>query len=119
MVYEILSTVLYHELKELGMGVTLCGKPWRGTCSGYPMYRVVSREKLPHLLIKLLSRISLWGRGTNEGGKLVVYYESINRELKTIPIYECRCDERLKTKTEESTRLVYTHQQKSLFIMNR
>ena len=37
-----------------------------------------------------------------------VYYESINRELKTRPIYECRCDERLKTKAEESTRLAYT-----------
>jgi hypothetical protein len=24
------------------------------------------------------------------------------------PIYECRCDERLKTKVEESTRLEYT-----------
>ena len=38
----------------------------------------------------------------------VVYYESIKRELKTNPIYECRCDERLKTKAEESTRLAYT-----------
>ena len=38
----------------------------------------------------------------------VVYYESIKRELKIKPIYECRCDERLKTKGEESTRLVYT-----------
>ena len=38
----------------------------------------------------------------------VVYYESIKRELKTRPIYECRDDERLKTKAEESTRLVYT-----------
>jgi hypothetical protein len=37
-----------------------------------------------------------------------VYYESIKREVKTRPIYECRCDERLKTKPEESTRLVYT-----------
>jgi hypothetical protein len=37
-----------------------------------------------------------------------VYYESIKRELKTRPIYECRCDERLKTKAEESTRLTYT-----------
>ena len=36
------------------------------------------------------------------------YYESINRELKTRHTCECRCDERLKTKTEESTRLVYT-----------
>ncbi len=32
----------------------------------------------------------------------------IKRELKTRPIYECRYDERLKTKTEESTLLVYT-----------
>jgi hypothetical protein len=30
-------------------------------------------------------------------GKLVVYYESINRELKIKPIYECRCDGRLQT----------------------
>jgi hypothetical protein len=28
--------------------------------------------------------------------------------LMTLPIYECRCDERLKTKTEKSTRLAYT-----------
>jgi hypothetical protein len=32
----------------------------------------------------------------------------MNRELKTRPIYDCRCDERLKTKAEESTRLTYT-----------
>ena len=38
----------------------------------------------------------------------VVYYESIKRELKTKLIYECRCDERLKTKVEESTRLTCT-----------
>ena len=38
----------------------------------------------------------------------VVYYESMKRELKTRPLYECRCDERLKTKAEESTRLAYT-----------
>jgi hypothetical protein len=34
--------------------------------------------------------------------------ESMKRELKTRPIYECRCDERLKSKSEESTLLVYT-----------
>ena len=39
---------------------------------------------------------------------LFVYYYSIKRELKTRPIYECRCDERLKTKAEESTRLACT-----------
>jgi hypothetical protein len=33
------------------------------------------------------------------------YYESIKRELKKRLIYEYRCDERLKSKTEESTRL--------------
>ena len=38
----------------------------------------------------------------------VVYYESLKRELKTKPIYEFRCDERLKTKVEESTGLTYT-----------
>ena len=51
-----------------------------------------------------------------------VYYESINRDLKTRPIYECRCDERLKTKDEESTRLVYTGflgELNCCFIMNR
>ena len=41
-------------------------------------------------------------------GFRVVYYESMNRELKRRPIYECRCDERLKTKDEGSTRLTYT-----------
>ncbi len=40
--------------------------------------------------------------------KLVVYYESMKRDLQTRPIYECRCDERLKTKVEESTCLTYT-----------
>ena len=37
-----------------------------------------------------------------------VYYEVIKRELKRRPVYECRCDERLKDKAEGSTRLTYT-----------
>ena len=36
------------------------------------------------------------------------YQRIKEEELKTRPIYECRCDERLKTKAEESTRLTYT-----------
>jgi hypothetical protein len=36
------------------------------------------------------------------------YYDSITRELKRRLIYEYRYDERLKTKTEESTRLADT-----------
>jgi hypothetical protein len=47
----------------------------------------------------------LQGLGVRE---LVVYYESMKRVLQTRPIYECRCDERLKTEAEESTRLTYT-----------
>ena len=39
---------------------------------------------------------------------LFVYYESLKRELKTKPIYEFRCNERLQTKVEEFTRLVCT-----------
>ncbi len=34
-----------------------------------------------------------------------VYYETIKRDLKIKPISECRCDEGLKTKAEESTYL--------------
>jgi hypothetical protein len=37
-----------------------------------------------------------------------VYYESIKRESKIRGIYECRCDERLQTKTKKFTRLPYT-----------
>ena len=37
-----------------------------------------------------------------------VYYESIKREPKIRGIYECRCDERLQTKTKRFTRLPYT-----------
>ena len=57
---------------------------------------------------------------------LYVYYESIKRELKTKLICECRYDERLKTKVEESTHLTYTvlydktnFTNELLFIMNR
>ena len=37
-----------------------------------------------------------------------VYYESLKRALKTKTIYGYRCDERLKTNVEESTRLAHT-----------
>ena len=38
-------------------------------------------------------------------GPARVYYESIKREPKIRGIYECRCDERLQTKTKKFTRL--------------
>ena len=37
---------------------------------------------------------------------VVVYYESLKRELKTYNIYECRCNGRLQTK--RFTRLAHT-----------
>ncbi len=37
---------------------------------------------------------------------IVVYHESIKREVKRRLTHEYRCDERLKTKKEESTILV-------------
>ena len=40
---------------------------------------------------------------------VIVYYESIKRELKTRPIYVCRCDERLKPTAEKSTRLAFMY----------
>ena len=52
------------------------------------------------------------GRGTGtpkvdrrSSAMLFVYYESIKRELKIRSTYECRCYERLQTKTKEFTRL--------------
>ena len=42
------------------------------------------------------------------GSNQFVSYESRNRELKRRLIYECRCDERLKTKVEGSGHLRYT-----------
>jgi hypothetical protein len=48
-------------------------------------------------------------RGTpKHKDKVKVFFESRKRELKTRPIYECWCDERLKTKSEKATRLGYT-----------
>ena len=38
----------------------------------------------------------------------MVYYESTKREVKRRPIYECRYDERLRTKAEKSECLTYT-----------
>jgi hypothetical protein len=36
--------------------------------------------------------------------RFVVYYEGIKQEIKRKPIYECQCDERLKTKAAGPTR---------------
>ena len=48
------------------------------------------------------------GAGRCRDRVVVVYYESIKREVKTKPRYECRYDEELKTRVEESTLLVCT-----------
>jgi hypothetical protein len=48
------------------------------------------------------------GRSTSNRRNKFVCYESRKRDLKTRPTYECRCDERLKTKSAKSTRPGYT-----------
>jgi hypothetical protein len=51
-----------------------------------------------------------------------VYYETIKRESKRRPIFESRCDERLKAKPHSSQTLGYTgdwNTQSMLFLMNR
>ncbi len=49
-----------------------------------------------------------WGTVPETDVLFIVYYESIKGDLKRRLIYEYRCDERLKTKKEESTRLADT-----------
>ena len=49
-----------------------------------------------------------WGLISDPSFVVFVYYESIKQEVKIKPIYECRCDERLKTKAKESTHLTST-----------
>ncbi len=58
-----------------------------------------------------LSRRGTWSwtiRSSRTKKRIVIYYEWMKRELKIRPICECRCDERLNTKVEESTRLTHT-----------
>jgi hypothetical protein len=49
---------------------------------------------------------------------LFVYYQSIKRKLNRRIILECRCDERLKSKSEGSTRLVYTGDSGGIRVVN-
>ncbi len=60
-------------------------------------------------VLEVIDTLSILRKSNDdERRKLVVYYESIKRNLKRRRIYEYRCDERLKTKNEESTRLADT-----------
>jgi hypothetical protein len=66
------------------------------------MHTYVHKKILRHMKLRAHTRNTV-----NSSGKRA-FSGSLKRELKTRPIYECRCDERLKTKVEESTRLSYT-----------
>jgi hypothetical protein len=57
-----------------------------------------------------ISTMRLHRTYTLMGSQTIVYNELRKGELKTRPIYECRCDERLKTKDEKSTNLTVSHQ---------
>ncbi len=58
--------------------------------------------------VSCLAIKSIFRNSTFCGDDFILYYESIKWELQSRPINECRCDERLKTKAEESTHLTYT-----------
>jgi hypothetical protein len=75
--------------------------------------------KISYIILCVLVGVTGWKRrsedrfhilGTRIRDERFVYYELFKRELKTKPKYEFRCDERLKTKVEESTHLVYTQE---------
>ncbi len=82
--------------------------------SGVPCHITLSKTQRSDRVIKIVSvdnrRVISTAQTTfGEKQKLkFVYYESMKRKLKTRPLYECQYDERLKTKSEESTCPVYT-----------
>jgi hypothetical protein len=59
-------------------------------------------------LLEELEYLKIETRLIDEKFASVVYYESRKRELTSRLINEGRCDERLKSKVEESTCLTYT-----------
>ena len=78
--------------------------------NGFDICHLVCQYRLM-VIASAMSRVKVLNPGRFECvlmSKITVYYESINREIKTKPTYECRCDERLKTRVEESTRLACT-----------
>ncbi len=50
---------------------------------------------------------------------IVVYYETINRELNRRLIYECQCDVRLKLKLTDLLSVIYTSRILCFCIMKR
>ncbi len=61
----------------------------------------------PHQEFNVLSRVSRINQGFWHSE--IIYYETTKRELNKRLIYECRCDERLKSKDERSTHLTLWH----------
>jgi hypothetical protein len=111
------TTVDYHleGSKTSGVGHHLKGRSYSKDNRLWDLYGLVSILQIPNLGQK--TKILLITRKCHEKESLsspdpnkeklcnhglfffplaVVYYESIKRELKTKPIYECRCEERLK-----------------------
>jgi hypothetical protein len=73
----------------------------RQESSGLGVYYWKTQKKLWLLFIIMKRQIKttffIMNRYLRESNWSFVYYESIKRDLKRRPIYECRCDERLKT----------------------
>ncbi len=58
--------------------------------------------------LRLIHKVDTFTRISRILKKFPVYYKSIKREPKIRGTYECRCDERLQTKTKKFTCLPYT-----------
>jgi len=71
---------------------------WVGRGTGIKIKTRITNEKFASVKVSVRLGMLLYD----------VYYEWIKRESKIRGIYECRCDERLQTKTKKFTRLPYT-----------
>ena len=85
---KFLNTVLWDELKTQVLEGILEEEPWKVSSKKWPWKNLSETWKCFEEITRNTTTI-LGGR--------VVYYESLKWELKTKPINECRCDERLQT----------------------
>ena len=114
--YSVSAVGMYHHPYSW-CGRWSCGNRCWGMRIGKVLCSMVLRSALSGIVSKWVARAtwalschprtcirnSRWPPST----VFVVYYEWIKREPKIRGIYECRCDERLQTKTKKFTRLPY------------
>ncbi len=124
LVWEITSCILLNHQLWYGSHmyfVIICTIPtgWIqvGTDIGDIIVYRLSQWQLTHFpfeqelltqVFQNLPDLTLRNWGSKVFSWFFVYYEETKWDLKRILIYQCRCNERLKTKDEGSMRLTYT-----------